>query len=396
MTVTIMGKVRVLVVEDSVVMRRIITEILSEDPNLEVVGTAANGRLALMKLSQVNPDVVTLDVEMPEMDGLECLRELRKTHPRLPVIMFSTVTEKAASATLDALALGANDYVTKPSKVADVAAAWDHVRHQLAPKILHFGTPVGARTQQRPAPMARAVQPAPRSNGATAEGPAATPAPPPRSGGRARTEIVTIGVSTGGPNALAALLPRLPEDLSVPVAIVQHMPPMFTRMLADRLSAVCKLPVHEAADGARLEPGHVYLAPGDYHLTVERQGGDLRLRTNQDPPENYCRPAVDVLFQSAARVFGPSVLALVLTGMGQDGLRGCRSIKEAGGRILVQDQASSVVWGMPGAVFDAGLTDGAYALDRLADEVMLAVRRNGLNVNQAAGAEAVVREATGG
>jgi two-component system, chemotaxis family, protein-glutamate methylesterase/glutaminase len=370
-----MPKIRVLVVDDSVVIRRMVSEALASDPEIEVAGTAADGRIALAKIDQVNPDVITLDVEMPVMDGLEALKELRKGLPRLPVIMFSTLTERGASATLDALALGANDYVTKPSNVGGAAAALQKIRQELIPKIkAHCSKVLGV--------SASPVQ----------QFPARVPTPSPRAarlfGSAAPVEVVAIGVSTGGPNALAELIPELPEDLPVPIVIVQHMPPIFTRFLAERLSAKSKIKVHEGSRQTILEPGHAWVAPGDFHMVVERAHGAVQIATHHGPPENSCRPAVDVLFRSVAEVYGKGSLALVMTGMGQDGLRGCEHIREAGGQILAQDAETSVVWGMPGFVVNAGLADKVLPLRQLAGEI---VRR--VNQHRILGSSAVRRPA---
>jgi len=349
-----MRRIRVLVVDDAVVVRRLVSEVISADPALEVAGTAPNGRIALAKLGQVSPDVVVLDVEMPEMDGIETLAALRKTHPKLPVIMFSTLTERGGAATLDALALGATDYVTKPANVGSVADAMERVRRELIPKLKQFCR----RPGDEPAAPRRPIPP-----GAGR-----------RAGGGGRVDAVAIGVSTGGPNALAVVVPRLPADLGVPVFVVQHMPPVFTRLLADRLAAISRLAVGEGADGALVEPGRVWVAPGDHHMTAAREGAAVRLRVHRGPPENSCRPAVDTLLRSVVEVYGAGTLAVVMTGMGHDGLRGCEAVREAGGQVLAQDEATSVVWGMPGAVVQAGLADAVLPLDRLASEVTSRVR----------------------
>jgi two-component system, chemotaxis family, protein-glutamate methylesterase/glutaminase len=348
-----MRKIRVLVVDDSTVIRRLVSDTLNSDPALEVAATAPNGRIALAKIPQINPDVVTLDMEMPEMDGITTLVELRKTYPRLPVIMFSTLTQRGAIETLDALAKGANDYVTKPANVGSVTAALQNVRNELIPKIKGFCP------WSQPAPAApvfkKPLVSAPRK---------------PLTAGTGRIDVVAIGVSTGGPNALATVLARIPETFSVPIVVVQHMPPIFTKHLANRLDQTSPLTVREAESGDVIHAGGVWIAPGDYHLVLNRQTTNVKLHTNQLPPENSCRPAVDVLFRSVSEIYGANVLAVVMTGMGQDGLRGCGVIHDAGGRILIQDEASSVVWGMPGAVAHAGLADRVAPLDRLADEIV--------------------------
>jgi two-component system chemotaxis response regulator CheB len=343
-------KIRVLVVDDAVVFRRLVAQELSADPAIEVVGTAANGRIALAKLPQLNPDLVILDIEMPELDGLATLREIRKTHPRLPVIMFSALTERGAVATLDALALGATDYFAKPTGAGGPQASLAVIREELIPEIKALCG--------RAAAPAVAVDPV--------DGPAVR--------SDTRVEVVAVGTSTGGPNALADLFAGLPADLPVPVVIVQHMPPMFTRLLAERLAAQSGLRVEEGRAGGVLRPGHAWVAPGGYHMAVARDGVETRVVLHQDPPENSCRPAADVLFRSVARAFGPAALAVVLTGMGQDGLRGCQAIREAGGRVIAQDEATSVVWGMPGFVARAGLADRVLPLAMIAPEVVRRVR----------------------
>lgn len=363
-----MGKTRVLLVDDAIVVRRLLTDIIGEDPGMEVCGVAPNGRIALQKLAQLAPDLVVLDVEMPEMNGIETLRELRKQWPRLPVIMFSTLTERGAATTLEALSLGATDYITKPSNQASILDAKQRVRDDLLPKIRLFagrakGTSTATPAPASPAPglPARALAPA--------LGRLPVPVAKARTAPPAMPEVLAIGVSTGGPNALAEVIPALPAGFPLPVLLVQHMPPLFTRFLAERLAAKSKLPVVEAKDGQPIEGGHVYIAPGDYHLVAERQGGRILARLNQQPPENSCRPAVDPLFRSAVQVWGSHVLGVVLTGMGQDGCRGAEKIREAGGAVLAQDEASSVVWGMPGFVVQCGLADKVLPLAEMAAEI---------------------------
>ncbi len=342
-------KIRVLVVDDSPVFRRLVSEELSRDPALEVVGTAANGRIALARVRQAGPDLVLLDVDMPEMDGLETLRELRKTHPKLPIVMFSALTTRGAAVTLDALTLGATDYFTKPAEAGGPEASLRVVREELIPEIKALC--------ERPA-----VEPRPpASRGSDSPRPAAA---------KSSVRVVLVGTSTGGPNALADLFSRLPADFPVPILIVQHMPPMFTRLLAERLSSESPIRVEEAVSGTIVEPGRAWVAPGDHHLSVVREGTRHRLLVHQDPPENSCRPAADVLLRSAARAYGAEALAVILTGMGQDGLRGAQAIREAGGQVIVQDEATSVIWGMPGFVARANLADKVLPLSQIADEVI--------------------------
>lgn len=354
-----MPKIRILIVDDSVVVRRMVNDVLAADPQLEVAGTAANGRIALAKIPQVNPDIVILDVEMPELDGIGTLVGIRKMLPTLPVIMYSTLTQRGAEATLEALSRGATDYVTKPSNVGSAAQGLECIRTQLIPKIKALcGRVLGASFTSPPVTLASKMVP-PRL------------ALPRR---EERIDVVAIGVSTGGPNALAILMPTLPHDFPVPVVIVQHMPPVFTHLLAERLAAKSQIDVREGFPGAILKPGCAWIAPGDYHMIVASDHNQVMLRTYQGPPENSCRPAVDALFRSVAEVYKPHGLAVVMTGMGQDGLRGCEHIRESGGQILAQDQASSVVWGMPGFVANAGLADRVLPLDQLGMEIIRRVR----------------------
>lgn len=349
--VTTQRKMRVLVVDDSVLMRRIITDVLYGEPDIEIAGTAANGRIALSMIPQVNPDLVTLDVEMPELDGLATLTEIRKHYPKLVVVMVSSFTEKGAGITIDALTKGANDYIYKPAKVGSFDAARDLLKDGLVSKIRSF-CPFGAPSAPPPRAIPRAAPPSPPARRAVSP-----------------IEAVVIGVSTGGPNALSEVLPEIPRDFPVPILIVQHMPPLFTRLLGERLSQISQIPIQEAAAQQTLEPGKAWIAPGDYHMTLVRDGLKVRIALNQEPAENSCRPSVDVMFRSAAKVFGAATVGVILTGMGQDGLRGCEDLRAAGAQILAQDEASSVVWGMPGFVAQAGLADRVLPLKQMASEI---------------------------
>ncbi|PSH04565.1 MAG: chemotaxis response regulator protein-glutamate methylesterase [Acidobacteria bacterium] len=370
-----MMPLRVLVIDDSVVMRRMVREVLSTDPEIEVVGVAANGRIGLAMIEQLTPDAVTLDIEMPEMNGLEMLRVLRLTNRNLRVIMFSTLTCQGALGTLDALALGADDYVTKPSNVGSVEAGTEQIKKQLIPKLKVL---CGA-SKAVSAPSVSPLQLASASRISVAAPPGAEFVIPPKKNSAMwnsfprlpeRVDVVAIGTSTGGPNALGNVIPCLPVDLPVPVLIVQHMPPTFTKFLSDRLNAISRIPVVEAVAGDVLEPGKAWIAPGDYHVTLKHEHPHTLIETNQQPKENSCRPSVDVLFRSVAEVYGSHVLAVVMTGMGQDGLRGCEHVREARGQILVQDEASSVVWGMPGFVAKAGLADEVLPLAEIGPAIL--------------------------
>jgi len=349
-----MAPISVLVVDDSVVVRRLVSDVLNEEADIEVVGTAPNGRIAIAKIPQLNPDLMALDIEMPEMDGLETLRELRVAYPRLPVVMFSTLTEHGAAASLDALELGAQDYVTKPANVGSVQVSMQSVREQLVPKIrsLCAAGSRSAAARLDPARIPAAAPPLTR---------------PVRS--EVRPEVVVIGVSTGGPDALATVLSELPATLRVPVVVVQHMPKMFTRLLAQRLDSKCALSVAEAVAGEAVVPGRVLLAPGDFHLRLRRTAAGVVTVIDQGTPENYCRPAVDVLFRSAAAAYGAHCLGVVLTGMGSDGTRGSQAIVDAGGQVIAQDEQTSVVWGMPGAVAAAGLATELLPLPAVASAI---------------------------
>jgi two-component system, chemotaxis family, protein-glutamate methylesterase/glutaminase len=358
-------KMRVLVVDDSVVMRRVLSEVIASDAELEVAGYAANGQIALGMLEQVSPDVVTLDVEMPVLDGLATLKAMRARRCNVPVIMFSTLTERGAEATIDSLALGASDYVAKPTELGNYFAARERIREALVPKIKALCHK--SRGSMAPASAARLA----------------------RSKLASRIDAVAIGCSTGGPNALAQVLPAIPREFPVPILIVQHMPPAFTRFLAQRLSSLCALPVEEATGGEVLMAGKIWVAPGGFHLAVKRDGAAQKLEVTQAPPENSCRPSVDVLFRSMAQVFSNRVLAVVLTGMGQDGLRGCELLAGTGAQLLVQDEATSVVWGMPGFVAKAGLADAILSLSEIGPRIVESVASyRSLNLSSPTGCRA--------
>lgn len=340
-----MRPLRVFIVDDSAVIRKLLSEVLAADAEIEIAGTAGNGYVALARIPEVKPDLVTLDIEMPGMDGLATITEIRKLYPKLPVIMFSSFTERGGLATLEALSRGASDYVTKPN-ASSVEQARERVRAELIPKIKCLcsaseGLPVPAAAPPRIA--------LPRL--------------------QSRIDIVAIGASTGGPNALVEVIPHLPADFPVPVLIVQHMPPLFTRLLAERINSRAPLSVREGEEGQRLQKGRAWIAPGDRHMSVVRKGPHFVLTLSQAPPENSCRPAVNVLFRSAAQAYGANVLGVVLTGMGVDGTEGARAIRNAGGEVFVQDRASSVVWGMPGSIVAAGLADRISPLNRIAADV---------------------------
>lgn len=349
-------RIRVLVVDDSAFMRKALAALLERAPDITVVGTARDGREALELVERLDPDVLTMDVEMPRLNGLEALRTLMRTAPR-PVIMVSSLTQEGAATTVEALAAGAVDFLPK-----------EHARVSLG--LLQQGDElhqkVRAAAASRPALLRRLHRRPTGPRPAAPMGPASAP-----------PELVVVGVSTGGPFALQEVLPALPADFPAPIAIVQHMPPHFTRSLAERLDALCALEVREAEPGMRLAPGRVVLARGGLHLTLRRNplDGGLLAALAEEPAELLHRPSVDVLFRSAAEVVGAPTLAVVMTGMGRDGLEGARALRAAGARVLAQDEASSVVYGMPRAVVEAGLAEAALPLDAIAPALERAVAR---------------------
>lgn len=352
-------QIQVLVVDDSVVMRRIVARTLERNASIAQTDFAANGALALAKIAERRPDLVVLDLEMPVMDGFATLEAIRRIEPRLPVILFSSVDRKLAIAALEALSLGPTDFILKPSAVG-IDAAEAYVAQHLTPLVLALAAPHPPRH-----PPSRTDSPA-------------GSAPPPWG---EPVRAVVLGTSTGGPDALSRLVAALPADLPVPVLVVQHMPPLFTRLLAERLDRIGGLSVREAEEGDVLAPGTVYVAPGDRHLKVARMTGQMngrvRVVLDDGSPENSCRPAADVLFRSAVDVYGGRVLAVVLTGMGHDGLRGCERVHAAGGQVVVQDPATALISSMPESVRQAGLAHAALPLDEIAGDL---VRRVGVRV----------------
>jgi len=378
---------RILVVDDSAVMRSLLRTVVGADPGLEVAATAADGVSALNVLPSVRPDLILLDVEMPVMNGLVTLRELRKRGFRMPVIMCSSLTQRGAKVTIEALAGGASDYVTKPSGQAGRDEASRTLSNELLPKI-------HALTQAMAAP----VRPMPNSvmpGGSPSGGPGLvrsgllqrpmsvatmgqSPVPARQQPWTGTATVVVIGVSTGGPAALDVVLPQLTANFPLPVLIVQHMPELFTKLFAERLNSRCRIPVSEAAQGMPVLPGHIYIAKGNWHMEVMGAAHGSQpptLHLNQAAPENHCRPAVDVLFRSAAKHWGAGVLSVVLTGMGSDGMLGARIIRDQGGCVLAQDQPTSTVWGMPGSVVNAGLAHKILPLDAVAPEILRTVSR---------------------
>jgi two-component system chemotaxis response regulator CheB len=359
---------RILVADDSSVFRRAITEALAGIPDVQVVGSAPNGKIALQKVIDLKPDLLTLDMEMPEMDGLAVLDALKQAGSTTSVMVISAVTLRGGRLTMQALEKGAFDFLTKPQgKDADESKAM--MVRELAPRLRALAHRRQIRDILRPG---GASSPVPASSAAaTARPVTARPL-------TSRPEIVLIGVSTGGPTALARLLPLLPKDLGVPVAVVQHMPPIFTQSLAESLSSKCSLRVREAADGDKLEPGLVLIAPGGRHMRLASSPDAVaRAQITDDPPENNCRPAVDYLFRSAANALPGRAMAVILTGMGNDGTLGLRLLKRHGCFTIAQDEATSVVFGMPKAAIEAGVVDLVLPLDAIAARILATVKGRG-------------------
>jgi len=361
---------RVLVADDAILFRRVISDALTSLPEVEVVGTAANGKLALQKVRELKPDLLTLDVEMPETDGLAVLDALRQSGDRVAVIVVSALTRRGGDLTLRALEKGAFDFITKPES-ASPEEGRAAIQRELAPRLRALAHRLAVRNILH-APTARPM-PAPKPVAADLAGIAgrmsrlSTPA--------SRPELVLIGVSTGGPNALARLLPQLPKDLGVPVLIVQHMPPVFTQALAESLAAKSAIRVREAAPGDVLEPNTAYIAPGGKQMRVAAGPSHTRvIQITDDPPENNCRPAVDYLFRSVAAHFPGQAMAVILTGMGNDGTLGLRLLKRQGCFVIAQDEASCVVYGMPKSAVEAGVTDVILPIESIAARITALLR----------------------
>ena len=359
-------KIRVVVVDDSAVIRGLVTRWLSGEADIEVVGAAVNGKDGVDQAEKFKPDLIILDVEMPIMDGVTALPEIRKAAPNARVIMASTLTQRGAEVTIKALAAGAADYISKPD-ASQLAGAADYKRDLLA-KVRSLGTrAVSAANRSQAYSMASMG-----SSGARANVP---PAPTLRAvTQKLIPEAIFIGSSTGGPEALRDVIGGLAGKLRVPVFITQHMPPMFTKILADHLTKQTKASVVEASDGLQAQPGVFYIAPGDRHMIISRHLSVTRINLSDSPPENFCRPAVDPMFRSAAETYGEKALAVILTGMGQDGLLGAKPLVTKGAQLIAQDEETSVVWGMPGAVTRAGLATACKPIAEIAPAILNIMR----------------------
>lgn len=361
------SKISVVLVDDSGVIRGALGRILETDPNIEIVGSVSNGEMGISVAERKKPDILILDVEMPVMDGLTALPRIMQVSPRTKVIMCSTLTEKGADVTLKAMSLGAVESIVKPSSAVD--------------------TGPGSAFQENLLKLVRSLAPAGKSNinrteRRTSHSSASSTAPPQTASHlyadkrvtlrddhtayKGKPAILAIGSSTGGPNALFALLKGL-KPLSIPIVITQHMPATFTKILAKHIHDHTGMPSHEGEDGMLVESGHVYVAPGGKHMLFVREGGQLKIKLDDGPPENFCKPAVDPMLRSLVDIYSSRVLCVILTGMGQDGFLGAKTLVEEGGRVIAQDEASSVVWGMPGAVATGGLCSAVLPLDQLGE-----------------------------
>lgn len=352
-----MNKIRVLVVDDSALMRRVISDIINRQPDMEVIATANNGEEALVKVRELKPDVVTMDVEMPKMDGIQALEAIMKSEP-LPVIMLSSQTQAGAQATIKALQHGAIDFIPKPS--GSISLDIHKVAEEIVSKVRVAAGAKGAAKKLALPSLPKVVRSEPQIKAVPVTGPL--------------NKLVVIGTSTGGPKALHEVIPKLPSSLGAGVLVVQHMPPGFTKSLADRLDSLSSLKVKEAEDGDPVQPGHVYVAPGDFHMQVKRvdegMTKKLKILLTKDPPVGGLRPCADVTMESAAREFWSDMVAVIMTGMGHDGARGAALVKGRGGKVIAEDPSTCIVYGMPKAVVESGNADKVVPLPRIAEEIV--------------------------
>lgn len=366
-TATEQPPIRVLVIDDSALYRKIVSTALKNIPNVELVGTAPNGKIGLQKIESLQPDFITLDLEMPDMNGIDVLCQLKKqsSNKKQHVLMVSAFTSEGAAATLEALENGAFDFVVKPSGKS-LAENAQQLCDNLAQKIKTLQAKLAVRATQQN----RFQEKLPTSQRPTA-------ITPPNKKPVSYYDVITIGISTGGPNALQKLIPALPKSLPIPVLIVQHMPPIFTKSLADSLNRKSELTVSEAIDEQPVRPGEVLIAPGGKQMKVVRHANQAVIQITNDPPENSCQPSADYLFRSAVETYGGHVLGVIMTGMGHDGTKGCRQIRQAGGRILAQNEESCVVYGMPRHPVEEGIAGAPIPLTLIANQIkLLSNRRN--------------------
>lgn len=368
-------KLRVMVVDDSVVIRGMISRWIAAEPDMEVAASLRTGLDAVNQIERINPDVAVLDIEMPELDGISALPRLLAKKRDLIIIMASTLTRRNAEISFKALSLGASDYIPKPESTREASAA-DTFHHDLIQKIRHLGAKV--RRTASP-PLAPAASPSANPTQLLAREPVARPVAAPAAPlqvarkpfSNLTPRVLLIGSSTGGPQALMTLVAELgPVIDRFPVLITQHMPPTFTTILAEHLARASRRPAHEAIDGEMIKAGTIYLAPGGRHMRVVRHGADAAIALDDGPPVNFCKPAVDPLFNSAIDVWGGGIMSVILTGMGSDGMRGGKDIVAAGGSVIAQDEATSVVWGMPGAAANAGICAAILPLNQIAPKLV--------------------------
>lgn len=356
--------VRVLIVDDSAFFRRRLTEILSADPHIDVVGVAGDGRRAIEQVALLKPDAITMDIEMPVMDGISAVRRIMESTPT-PVLMLSSLTTEGARATLDALEAGAVDFL--PKQISDISEDREVAKRQICARVRLMGAR-GLSARPMPLPRPLPIASAARSAAAVAAVP-----PQPRQWRRGSHKVVVIGTSTGGPVALQEVLTALPANFAVPIVLVQHMPASFTPAFAERLNTLCAITIREARDGDALRPGMALLAPGGRQLEIEQQRGGAVVRVFDSASAQTYKPCVDITFSSAAKSFGGDVLAIVLTGMGADGRDGARLLKQKGATVWAQDEASCVIYGMPAAVAEAGLADRVVTLEEMGRSLVDAV-----------------------
>jgi len=377
--------IKVLVVDDTIVYRKAVSDILAEMPGVEVVGVAHNGKIAVSKIQTLKPDLLTLDIEMPEMNGIEVLQYLQQHAPHISAIMVSTLTSEGGEMTMRALELGAYDFILKPN-TTNIVESKQHLRTFLTPLIKAFQTgrtTVGSLQAGGRSGMAARKTPVAAGELKSSLGSSATQTDRRLFGSgtgtgrrQGKSEIVTIGISTGGPNALARMMPMLPGDLGVPIVIVQHMPPVFTKSLANSLNAKCAFTVKEAQDGEAIQANIAYIAPGgkQMKLVASADGTNRLIKITNDPPENSCKPSADYLFRSVADYYVGRATAVIMTGMGSDGTKGLQILKQKGTLIIGQSEASCVVYGMPKAPAELGLTDVVVPLDKIAGEIVKSVK----------------------
>lgn len=366
-------KLRVLVVDDTIVYRKAVSDIIEELPEAELVGVAHNGQIALSKIKTLKPDLITLDIEMPVMNGLEVLQVLQKEYPNVGAIMLSTLTAEGSMMTMKALEYGAFDFILKPQS-KNALEGKQEIKKNLQPILKAFRLSRMSARNRAPLSGTKTARTTPlRPLNKTAE---TKTVPVTASTHRGKSEIVTIGISTGGPNALSQMLPKLPATLGVPVLIVQHMPPVFTASLANSLDKKCALKVKEAEHGEILQDNVIYIAPGGKQMKISAKADGLHrmIQITNDPPENSCKPAVDYLFRSIADYYVGRTTAVIMTGMGSDGTKGLEKLRQKGAYIIAQDEASCVVYGMPKAPADQGLADKIVPLNRIADEITKSVK----------------------